>query len=88
MLTYEYECEICGLRFERQQAISEDPVAECPECRGKVRKLISGGTGFLFKGSGYAQTGRREGACSLEQTGRTCCGREERCGKSSCGSDL
>jgi len=87
MLTYEYECKICGLKFERQQAISEDPVAECPECRGKVRRLISGGTGFLFKGSSHDQAGRSEGACSLEQTGRTCCGRQERCGNSLCGGD-
>ncbi len=87
MLTYEYECKICGLRFERQQAISEDPLTECPECRGKVRRLISGGTGFLFKGSGPDQASRSEGGCSFERTGRTCCGREERCGDSSCGRE-
>ncbi|WP_408999073.1 FmdB family zinc ribbon protein [Syntrophus buswellii] len=82
MPTYEYECELCGLKFERQQAISEGPLSECPECRGAVRRLISGGTGFLFKVSGRGREG-----CSLERTGRTCCGREERCGNASCGEN-
>ncbi|MDY0186529.1 MAG: zinc ribbon domain-containing protein [Syntrophus sp. (in: bacteria)] len=86
MPTYEYECDICGLRFERQQSISADPVEECPKCRGSVRRLISGGTGFLFNVSNQGR--RRQGGCSLERTGRTCCGREERCGNTACGENL
>lgn len=81
MPTYEYECKICGLRFERRQAITDAPLAECPECRGEVRRLVSGGAGFILK-----DNGRRAGACSMEESGRTCCGREERCGKPPCGS--
>ena len=84
MPTYEYECESCGLRFERLQAITEGAITECPECRGRVRRLVSGGAGFILKGSGQGRAGRQGGECSLEQTGRTCCGREERCGKPSC----
>jgi len=82
MLTYEYECKSCGLRFERQQAIIEAPVVQCPECNGEVQRLVSGGTGFIFKGAGQAR--QRENGCSLETSGKTCCGREERCGKSPC----
>lgn len=37
MPTYEYERETCGLKFERRQAITELPLTECPNCRGKVR---------------------------------------------------
>ncbi|MGB9791357.1 MAG: FmdB family zinc ribbon protein [Thermacetogeniaceae bacterium] len=84
MPTYEYECEKCGLRFERWQAVTEAPIGECPECGGKVRRLISGGAGFFFKDSGHVRRRHREAGCSLEQSGKTCCGRNERCGKPSC----
>ena len=85
MPTYEYECRECGLRFERCQSMTEDPLTECPECRGQVRRLVSGGLGFILKGSGQGEASHYSGACSLEQVGRTCCGRNERCGKPPCG---
>ncbi|MBM3319127.1 MAG: zinc ribbon domain-containing protein [Candidatus Eisenbacteria bacterium] len=59
MPTYEYECERCGHRFERFQSITEKPVKRCPECRGKVKRVLSGGAGFLFKGSGFYCTDYR-----------------------------
>ena len=37
MLTYEYKCETCGLRFERRQSIKEEPITECPECHPTIR---------------------------------------------------
>ena len=86
MPTYEYECEKCGLQFERRQAITEAPIAECPQCGGNVHRLISGGAGFIFKGAGHNRaTGPRGGECSFERFGKTCCGREERCGEPPCG---
>jgi len=85
MPTYEYECHKCGLRFERRQPITDPPLTECPECRGAVRRLISGGAGFLIKGSDRKQAEHGAGSCFLEQTGKTCCGRDDRCGKPSCG---
>ncbi|NOZ64427.1 MAG: zinc ribbon domain-containing protein [Caldiserica bacterium] len=53
MPTYEYLCESCEYAFEKFQGINEDPIKECPRCGGKVRKLISGGAGLIFKGSGF-----------------------------------
>lgn len=83
MPTYEYECSQCGLRFEKQQSMSDAPVSACPECNGSVKRLVSGGTGFVMKGaSGH---GKASGGCSLETTGRTCCGATSRCGDSHCG---
>jgi putative FmdB family regulatory protein len=87
MPTYEYECETCGLRFEHRHSITAEPVTECPECHGKVRQLVSGGAGFIIRGSGQGQTDRRGDACPLAQTGRTCCGRDDRCGKPPCGDE-
>ena len=53
MPIYEYLCEKCGLEFEREQRITEDPVKVCPKCRArKVRRLISR-TAFVLKGGGW-----------------------------------
>jgi len=87
MPTYEYQCETCGLRFERRQAITEPTLVECPECRGKIHRVVSGGAGFIIKGSAPGRPGRHDGECSLERAGKTCCGRDERCGKPPCGED-
>jgi len=53
MPTYEYECRACGYSFERVQNMSDDPVRDCPECGKDVRRLIFGGSGVIFKGSGF-----------------------------------
>lgn len=68
--------------------MSESPIIQCPDCSGKVKRMISGGTGFILKSSDRVSRVNRGGAeCALEQTGRTCCGRNERCGKVSCGDE-
>lgn len=85
MPVYEYECGKCGLRFERRQAMTDISLTECPECGGTVRLLVSGGVGVLSKGSGHGRKEMGGGGCSFEQEGTTCCGKNQRCGKSRCG---
>ncbi|MFP4343300.1 MAG: FmdB family zinc ribbon protein [Anaerolineales bacterium] len=58
MPLYEYQCQDCGLRFERRQSFSEPPVEDCPECGGKVARLIQP-AGIIFKGSGFYVTDNR-----------------------------
>ena len=59
MPTYEYECTICGHQFEEFQKITDKSIKICPKCKGEVRRKISGGAGFLFKGSGFYITDYR-----------------------------
>jgi putative FmdB family regulatory protein len=60
MPTYEYECQSCNKTFELFQSITDKPVRRCPTCgTRKVRRLISAGGGFLFRGSGFYQTDYR-----------------------------
>ncbi|MFZ2489743.1 MAG: zinc ribbon domain-containing protein, partial [Anaerolineae bacterium] len=40
MPLYEYECESCGLHFEKSQRFSEEPVRFCPNCGGPVHRVI------------------------------------------------
>ncbi|MGB1841270.1 MAG: FmdB family zinc ribbon protein [Longimicrobiales bacterium] len=58
MPTYDYQCQK-GHRFEVFQRMSDEPVAECPECGEAARRMISGGAGFLFKGDGFYITDYR-----------------------------
>jgi putative FmdB family regulatory protein len=53
MPTYEYECTKCGVITEEFKPMSAPRRQRCPECRGKVTRLISGGMGVHFKGSGF-----------------------------------
>jgi putative FmdB family regulatory protein len=84
MPTYEYQCNKCGLHFERQQSINDEPLSVCPECKGEVKRQISGGSGFIMKSAGVSRRDQMKG-CSLEETGKTCCGASQRCGQSPCG---
>jgi putative FmdB family regulatory protein len=56
MPTYEYECTKCGHTFEAFQSMKDEPLSSCPKCRGRVRRLIQGGIGIIFKGSGFYTT--------------------------------
>ncbi|MGE0159245.1 MAG: FmdB family zinc ribbon protein [Gemmatimonadales bacterium] len=58
MPTYDYECPK-GHRFEAVQKMSAKPVATCPKCRSRARRVISGGGGFLLKGEGFYKTDYR-----------------------------
>jgi putative FmdB family regulatory protein len=56
MPTYEYRCSKCEESFEFFQKISEEPIRECPVCKGELKRVISGGAGIIFKGSGFYTT--------------------------------
>lgn len=63
MPLYEYECDDCGVRFERRQPITADPLKDCPECGGDVHRLIHP-VGVIFKGKGFYVTDNRSKAKS------------------------
>jgi putative FmdB family regulatory protein len=52
MPTYEYRCPD-GHEFERFQKISDPVRVRCPECGRMASRIISGGAGLIFKGSGF-----------------------------------
>lgn len=75
MPTYNYECEECGFEFEKFQGIKEEKIKQCPKCQGKVRRIITGGSGVIFKGSGFyvtdykkKETGSKKAAEKVEST--------------------
>jgi len=59
MPTYQYRCPHCEHEFSVFQSITDDPVDKCPQCGKKPRRIITGGAGFLLKGSGFYTTDYR-----------------------------
>lgn len=62
MPTYEYECKVCGYRFEHFQNMIDEPLTKCPKCDKGLRRLIGNGSGIIFKGSGFYSTDYRKSA--------------------------
>jgi len=56
--TYEYACTACGHQLEAVQRFSDDPLTDCPECGGALRKVY-GAVGIVLKGSGFYKTDSR-----------------------------
>lgn len=67
MPTYDYICEKCGHQFDLFQRITEPVLETCPKdkcgCKtwgkGRVKRQIGTGAGFIFKGSGFYLTDYR-----------------------------
>jgi putative FmdB family regulatory protein len=55
MPIYEYQCQQCGLHFEKRQSVSDEPLTTCEKCHGKLEKQWSL-SGFQFKGAGWYVT--------------------------------
>ncbi len=59
MPIYLYQCDSCGVRFERLQRMSEEALSDCPECEGHLHRVIQP-VGVIFKGSGFYITDNRQ----------------------------
>ena len=87
MPTYEYKCKKCEHDFEIFQNMSDDKLDKCPKCGGKISRVIFGGTGIIFKGSGFyvndyaKKTPPEQPSCGKETT---CCGKKEPCSQPAC----
>jgi putative FmdB family regulatory protein len=70
MPIYEYKCKSCGQTAEiMTQTFNNPPVPKCPACGEEMQRRLSSPALVTVKNS---------------QSGRTCCGREERCEKPPC----
>ena len=56
MPTYNYYCSDCETHFSYFQQMNEIAKSICEECDGEINRVITGGTGLIFKGSGFYLT--------------------------------
>lgn len=52
MPTYVYACKNCEHQFEIFQKMTDEPLTDCPECKGEVARVLFP-PGIVFKGSGF-----------------------------------
>jgi len=48
--------------------MTDQPLKKCPKCGNKVKRLISSGAGFIFKGSGFYITDYKKNSASVPST--------------------
>lgn len=54
MPTYDYVCTKCGHEMEVFQSMKDAALKKCPKCRKLgLKRLLGGGAGLIFKGSGF-----------------------------------
>lgn len=71
MPTYLYRCSTCENRFEAFQKFSDNPLTDCPECGGTVRRVIQP-VGVVFKGTGwYINDSRKKQSDAGDSTAKT-----------------
>ena len=58
MPTYNYKCDNCGIKFSIFQSINDKTFSNCKKCNtmGSIDRIITGGTGMIFKGDGFYVT--------------------------------
>ena len=65
MPTYDYKCKECGHLFEEFQSMTAKKLVICPSCgKPALVRLMSSGTGLVFKGSGFYQTDYKKSSSS------------------------
>ena len=58
--------------------MSESSLATCEECGGKIERIITGGTGLIFKGSGFYLTDYKDGKKADKDTVKNAEGNTEK----------
>jgi putative FmdB family regulatory protein len=86
MPIYEYECTSCCNVFEIVQRMTEDPLTNCPDCSGPVKKLVSMSS-FQLKGGGWYADGysskSSNGSGSLDKSPKSTSAKPEKPAKGS-----
>jgi putative FmdB family regulatory protein len=79
MPIYEYKCKKCNHVFEEFQSITSSSLTTCPKCGSKgLVRLISTGTGLIFKGSGFYITDYKKTSTSSSTTSSNTKTKEEK----------
>jgi putative FmdB family regulatory protein len=59
--SYDYRCVSCDIIVEVQHGMKESPVILCACCDQPMTRVISGGAGIIWKGTGwYVRTASKD----------------------------
>lgn len=65
---YDFKCQACGSVFEKEKRITDASNEKCPKCGKESFRVITGGAGFLAKGSSQSPcdaTGSCQSSCAM-----------------------
>jgi len=68
MPLYTYQCDNCGVQFEKSQKFSDKPIKRCPECNKSTARRLIQPPGIIFKGSGWYKTDSRSSASTSDDS--------------------
>jgi len=71
MPVYTYQCDSCGVRFDRYQKFTEQTLTRCPECGKKSLRKVFQPVGIVFKGSGFYSTDHKSPSGGIGVPGKT-----------------
>ncbi len=71
MPVYTYQCESCGVRFERLQSYTDPVLTRCPECNKKALRKVYTPVGIVFKGSGFYATDHRSASGAFDHRSKS-----------------
>lgn len=81
MPTYDYICLSCGEEREIFHSMNETSAKHCPSCKeGLLEKQVSGGSGIIFKGSGFYETDYKRKPDTAEAKPSGSCAHKGACG--------
>jgi len=63
---YDYICQACGDATEVFQSMKDEALSTCDKCGGRLKRLIGGGAGIIFKGTGFYKTDYRNEPAKCE----------------------
>ena len=70
-MIYEYTCGNCGADIEIEHSMKDKAKRKCPKCgKMKLKRLVSGGSGFSLTGDGWAGDGYSGGKKSSKDRAR------------------
>lgn len=70
MPTYQYKRED-GTIFEVFQSMNDDALTNCPETGQPAKRMITGGSGVVYKGSGWYVTDYKNGSAEKKPASET-----------------
>jgi putative FmdB family regulatory protein len=69
MPTYDYICAKCGHELEVFQSMKDAPLVKCPACKKSgLKRMIGGGSGLIFKGTGFYITDYKKKSGEKKET--------------------
>lgn len=85
MPTYDYKCRNCNKEVEIFHSISAEPETVCPLCKTEgLEKMVSSGSGIIFKGSGFYETDYKKKSKGEAKEPAVTCKNESKGGSCAC----